>query len=191
MIAEVAAGTDALEVCRETRRLSRLTLDAQDTTTHGAHNGRARRTVLQGQVSLRRLASRHHLRNVNPQGGVDFARFELHLIAVSHRRRIRAGALPPSPPETRSSFGLADFRSLILFVIRTWRTKVAKRSPGCRTRPATTVTAELHSPVSSLHPCRRGISSWRVLGHSCLALTHRWTGLTSTAGVQIAHICVL
>jgi hypothetical protein len=45
-----------------------------------------------------------------PPGAVDFARFALH-IAVSHRRRIQADALPPSPPETRSSFGLATFRS--------------------------------------------------------------------------------
>lgn len=136
-------------------------------TAHRAHNGRARRTVLQDQVGLRRVASRRHLRNVNPQGAVDFACFAPHITSAigdasgrtpcrHHRRKPdRALVWLPSDP-------------LILFDIRIWRTKVAKRSPGCRTRPATTVTAELHSivlppvirgasrlsPASSLHPCR-------------------------------------
>jgi len=102
-----------------------------------------------------------------PPGAVDFARFALHITSAigdasgrtpcrHHRRKPdRALVWLPSDP-------------LILFDIRIWRTKVAKRSPGCRTRPATTVTAELHSivlppvirgasrlsPASSLHPCR-------------------------------------
>lgn len=103
--------THALEVCRLDTRLSRWTQDAQGTHTRctapttGVLAARCSRTRSVCVVSRAVATSA----TSTPRGRGLCTLCPAH--HVSHWRRIRANALPPSPPETRSSFGLATFRS--------------------------------------------------------------------------------